>query len=338
MPNTHTDEGPVEAVAFRLAAHRLTENPVLPALAPGGVVVTNDSYLGGTHLNDVTLIYPIFDGDIRVFFAAVREHWADFGGAVPGTMSGSATEIYQEGIRIPPVKLVERGRMNQAAMEILLANMRVPEERLGDFDSGLAAGRTAERRVRELIERHNLIGGIDTATGKEFVHYEWSSGGNGGCLEADGPSAMAAIDWGDLSTVQPTEVLEAKFPLDVESGRQTTDSGGPGRTCGGLGTRRSLKLTRGNARYSLLSDGAMVPPFGILGGESGAPGRELHRQRRWAPTVPDAGEGRRSSDGRRRSDCPPERRRRRLWRPPGARARNGARRRGGRLCLHRCGP
>ena len=74
MPNTHTDEGPVEAVAFRLAAHRLTENPVLPALAPGGVVVTNDSYLGGTHLNDVTLIYPIFDGDIRVFFAAVRDH------------------------------------------------------------------------------------------------------------------------------------------------------------------------------------------------------------------------------------------------------------------------
>jgi len=118
---------------------------------------------------------------------------------------------------------------------------------------------------------HNLIGGIDAASGKEFVHYEWSSGGNGGFLEDDGPSAMAAIDWGDLSTVQSTEVLESRFPLSVDWSRQAMDSGGAGRTRGGLGMRRALRLTRGSARYSLLADGAVVPPFGILGGESGAP-------------------------------------------------------------------
>jgi len=82
---------------------------------------------------------------------------------------------------------------------------------------------------------------------------------------------MAAIDWGDLSTVQSTEVMETRFPLCVEWTRQAMDSGGAGRTRGGLGTRRALRLTRGRASYSLLADGAVVPPFGVLGGETGAP-------------------------------------------------------------------
>jgi N-methylhydantoinase B len=118
---------------------------------------------------------------------------------------------------------------------------------------------------------HNLIGGIDPATGSEFVHYEWACGGNGGFKEADGPSAMAAIDWGDLTTVQPTEVLESRFPLHIEWTQLGLDSGGAGERRGGLGMRRALRLTRGNAVYSLLSDGAIMPPFGIHGGETGAP-------------------------------------------------------------------
>ena len=72
-------------------------------LDPGDIILMNDPYLGGTHLNDVTIIYPVFEDGELVFFPAVREHWADVGGAVPGSMSGTATEIYKEGIRIPPV-------------------------------------------------------------------------------------------------------------------------------------------------------------------------------------------------------------------------------------------
>ncbi len=402
-------------------------------LAPGDVILMNDPYRQGTHLNDVTIVYPIFRDGRLVFLPAVREHWADVGGAVPGSMSGTANEIYQEGIRIPPVKIIEGGRLNGALMEVLLSNMRVRADRQGDFNSGLAACHTAERRIDELTSRygietlqaavtlnldrsetrmrehirglpngvyyyedyletftqngftplllpitltieddrlqadfegvspqvpapvnstlavsaasvlitlksvldpghalnhgsfrpvevvappativnvihpapagshgeirkrivavmlgalsgacpervsadihrtsfHNLIGGVDVATGREYVHYEWSSGGNGGFAEADGPSAMAAIDWGDLSTVQPTEVLETRYPLHVEWSRLGLDSGGPGRRRGGLGMRRSLRLTRGEARYSLLADGAIMPPFGILGGDSG---------------------------------------------------------------------
>ncbi len=71
------------------------------------------------------------------------------GRMVPGSMSGKATEIYQEGVRIPPIKIMQEGRLNQAAMDLLLANMRVPDERIGDFQAGVAACRMAETRIRE---------------------------------------------------------------------------------------------------------------------------------------------------------------------------------------------
>ena len=70
--------------------------------------------------------------------------------------SGTATEIYQEGVRIPPIKLVERGTINKAAMDLILSNMRVPDERLGDFHAGMAACHTAERRIHELVARYGL--------------------------------------------------------------------------------------------------------------------------------------------------------------------------------------
>ena len=79
-------------------------------LAPGDVILLNDPYRGGTHLNDVTLIYPVFEDARLILFPAVREHWADVGGMVPGSLSGDATSIYQEGMRIPPIKIVSGER------------------------------------------------------------------------------------------------------------------------------------------------------------------------------------------------------------------------------------
>jgi N-methylhydantoinase B len=404
-------------------------------LAPGDAILANDPYAGGTHLNDVTIIYPVFREDRLIFFPAVRAHWADVGGMVPGSMSGKATEIYQEGIRIPPIKIMQEGRMNEAALDLLLANMRVPEERLGDFQASLSACRVAEKRIQEICARygletlleavrldlnraearmreciaslpagtyhyedyletfiggrfeplllplaltirgdrmladftgaspqvpfpvnstaavsaaavfitmksvfdpqaplnqgsfrpievitppasivnvqrpapagshgeirkrviatmigalsqivpdkvagdlcrtsfHNLIGGFDAGSGREWVHYEWSAGGNGAFKEDDGPSAMASIDWGDLVTVQSTEVIETRMPLLVESSRLCTDSGGAGMSRGGLSMQRALRVMVPGARYSLLSDGALLPAFGVLGGRSGVP-------------------------------------------------------------------
>jgi len=125
-------------------------------LHAGDVILVNDPYVGGTHLNDVTIIYPVFRDSRLIFFPAVRAHWADVGGMVPGSMSGNATEIYQEGIRIPPLKILEGGRLNEAALDLLLANMRVPDERLGDFQAGLSACRVAETRIHEICARYGL--------------------------------------------------------------------------------------------------------------------------------------------------------------------------------------
>jgi N-methylhydantoinase B len=130
---------------------------VFDTFAPGDVIALNDPFLGGTHLPDITLIAPIFAGSGRhpelVGFAANRAHHADVGGMSPGSMP-VATEIYQEGVIIPPIRLWERGEANHAALELILRNVRTPDERRGDLAAQVAANRTAERRLLELIERY----------------------------------------------------------------------------------------------------------------------------------------------------------------------------------------
>ena len=123
---------------------------------PGDIFLMNDAYRGGTHLNDVTMLYPIFDGRELVFFAANRSHWDDVGGMVPGSMSGLATEILQEGMRIPPIRIYERGEPNQATLDLVFNNMRVPENRKGDFRAMLSTCRVAESRAQEILDRHGL--------------------------------------------------------------------------------------------------------------------------------------------------------------------------------------
>lgn len=414
---------------------RSTMEKLGATIEDGDIILLNDPYSGGTHLNDVTVVYPIFREGKLIFFPAVRAHWSDVGGMVPGSMSGTAVDIYQEGVRIPPIKIVEAGKTNEAALELLLANMRVPEERLGDFNASIMACRVAEKRIHEICDRygvdvlleaarldldraearmrecisklpdgeycyedyletfiggkfeplllplkltikgdqmiadftgaspqvpfpvnstaavssagvfiamksvfdpaaplnqgsfrpievitppgsivnvqrpapagshgeirkrviatmigalaqivpekvagdlcrtsfHNLLGGFDSRSGKEWVHYEWSSGGNGAFMEDDGPSVMAPIDWGDLVTVQSTEVIETRLPLLVRKSEMAIDSGGPGTTRGGLSMIRHLEVLAPDATYSLLSDGAIVPAFGVVGGRSGQP-------------------------------------------------------------------
>lgn len=126
---------------------------VLAPFAPGDIVIFNDPYLGGTHLPDVSLISPIFAGRRILGWVASRAHHADVGGMSPGSMP-VASELYQEGMIIPPVKLYDRGRLNEGVYDLLLRNMRGPEQRRGDFDAQIAANRTGEIRFRELIERY----------------------------------------------------------------------------------------------------------------------------------------------------------------------------------------
>jgi len=122
---------------------------------PGDVLLLNDPYRGGTHLNDVTVIFPVFtDTGQMMIFPAVRAHWVDVGGMVPGSYSGLSTNIYQEGVRIPPIKIWERGVPNRAAMTLLMANMRIPVEREGDLNASIGSCRIAAERVRKLVHKH----------------------------------------------------------------------------------------------------------------------------------------------------------------------------------------
>jgi N-methylhydantoinase B len=120
---------------------------------PGDVIVLNDPYRGGTHLPDVTMVSPVFVGDAVRFFVASRAHHADVGGMSPGSLPLS-TELYQEGVIIPPVRLVDAGQRNEGVLALITANSRAPAERLGDLEAQLAAQRVGERRLLALVATH----------------------------------------------------------------------------------------------------------------------------------------------------------------------------------------
>ncbi|HYE93715.1 MAG TPA: hydantoinase B/oxoprolinase family protein [Terriglobales bacterium] len=123
---------------------------------PGDMFLHNDPYTGGTHLNDVALIYPLFaDGKLFVF-PVVRAHWGDVGGMSPGSLSGGATEIFQEGVRIPPIRIIDKGVSNQAALDLIFSNMRGPRERQGDFEAMIGTCKKAAERVEGMAAKYGV--------------------------------------------------------------------------------------------------------------------------------------------------------------------------------------
>ncbi len=403
---------------------------------PGDLVLHNDPYTGGTHLNDVALIFPVFLEDRLSFFPVIRAHWGDVGGMTPGSLSGGAKEIFQEGIRIPILKVYENGKPNQAVLDLLFSNMRVPYEREGDFQAIVGTCRIAEKRIRELIEKygkeiveecveialhqseqrmrraisaippgtyayeayldcsgdslepvivktkiltegdhltidftgsspqtkgplnagpavaptgvfiilksfldpdgpvnhgafrpirfinpegtvvnarypapcggfseirrcvesavmgalakaipdrvtgdikgtanHVYISGMDSPSGDTFIFYEYPAAGTGAFKEEDGNNAVRSFTEGDFGSIQPVESIENLFPLIVERCELRQDSGGDGKTRGGLGLRREVRVLGEETSLSILSDKNIIPPYGVLGGFWGAPNR-----------------------------------------------------------------
>lgn len=143
-------------IPVHLGAFPLLMSHVVPRFRwrQGDVVICNDPFLGGTHLPDISVISPVFTSRGRLAaFVANRAHHADVGGAFPGSM-GPSTELYQEGVIIPPLKLYDGGRPNGAVLELLLRNVRTPGERDGDLSAQLAANATGVRRFAELLTRY----------------------------------------------------------------------------------------------------------------------------------------------------------------------------------------
>ena len=127
----------------------------LGEIEPGDVFITNDPYNGGvTHLNDMVLTMPVFVDDEIVAWTANIAHWNDVGGMVPGSMSTDATEIFQEGMIYPGVKLISRGEPIRSVFDILTSNCRMPDFLIGDLWAGVASVRVGERRVLEIVNKY----------------------------------------------------------------------------------------------------------------------------------------------------------------------------------------
>ena len=157
-----------EGVMVAQAAHIPVHLGAMPAavravmdlapFAPGDVLALNDPFLGGTHLPDLTTIAPVFaGGDTPIAFVATRAHHADVGGMAPGSMP-VATELLQEGLIVPPLRLVDAGLPNESAIALIVRNSRAPEERRGDLRAQLAATALGARRVEALVARFGVEG------------------------------------------------------------------------------------------------------------------------------------------------------------------------------------
>ena len=123
-------------------------------LDPGDIIIQNDPYLGGTHLMDVKMVMPFYYRGKLWCYLSNTGHWPDTGGMVPGGFNSTATEIQQEGLRLPPVKIVRRGEIVQDVVDIILNNIRVPEERIGDIRAQIGALKTGEKRLTVLLDRY----------------------------------------------------------------------------------------------------------------------------------------------------------------------------------------
>jgi N-methylhydantoinase B len=136
------------------------------AIRPGDIFISNDPYSGGgTHLSDVSLIMPVFFAEQLVAFVASKAHWSEVGGKNPGSWTTDATDVYQEGLQFPNVKLFDRGVANDSLIEMIRANVRLPDMSLGDMWAGIAALRVGEERVLEQIGKYGAAAFFDAVDG-----------------------------------------------------------------------------------------------------------------------------------------------------------------------------
>lgn len=130
-------------------------------LEQGDMLLLNDPYISGTHLPDLTLIAPIFHDNMIIGYAANKAHHTDVGGKAPGSLAADSSELYQEGLIIPPVKYVKRGVVDTEISRLIRSNVRTPEVQMGDLRAQIAANNTGIRRVHELVEQY----GVDVVHG-----------------------------------------------------------------------------------------------------------------------------------------------------------------------------
>lgn len=132
----------------------LVHHPVA-TIRPGDVFMTNSPYEGGgTHLSDVVIVHPVFDGDVLIAWTVNKAHWTEVGGASPGSASTISTDVFQEGLHFRFLKLYDRGRINEPLVELIRTNVRLPDSTIGDLHAGVAACRVGGNRILELAGKY----------------------------------------------------------------------------------------------------------------------------------------------------------------------------------------
>jgi N-methylhydantoinase B len=198
-------------------------------LEPGDIALLNDPFAGGTHLPDLTMVMPVhlLTKKRPSFYVANRAHHADIGGALAGSM-GPAREIFEEGLRIPPVHLFRRGELNREVMHLILANVRTPEEREGDLAAQIAACRTGHRRLLEVVQKY---GERELQTYGNFL-LEYSEKMMSSALRALRPGVYTAEDFldGDGFKSGP---LKIKVRIKINRERAEVDFSGSAPQCAG---------------------------------------------------------------------------------------------------------
>ncbi|WP_235062649.1 hydantoinase B/oxoprolinase family protein [Thalassobacillus devorans] len=123
---------------------------------PGDVFLVNDPYRGGTHFNDTRVLLPVFYNGQLISFMQTNGHWADMGGSTPGSFDVNAKDHFGEGVRIPPVRIYSKGEYLEDVVSLIVSNMRIPEERVGDLRAQVEAAKTGERQLIDLVEKYGL--------------------------------------------------------------------------------------------------------------------------------------------------------------------------------------
>lgn len=147
-------------IAAHVGTLHLTLKAVIEAFAgdirPGDVFAVNDPFAGATHFPDVRVIRPVFDGERLVAFTQANGHWADIGGAVPGSENVNAKDYFADGLRIPPVRVWREGRMQEDIVRLIMANTRAPEDALGDLRAQAEATLAGEREIQRLLDKYGV--------------------------------------------------------------------------------------------------------------------------------------------------------------------------------------
>lgn len=188
-------------------------------LAPGDIVILNDPYLGGMHLPDIFMFRPVFIGNHLLGYSVVVAHHNDIGGRVPGSSAADSTEIFQEGLRIPPLKLYERGVPNETLFRMIGLNVRVPDVVLGDLQAQVAACRIAERGMSELAAKYGIA---------ELEHYfnellDYSERESRRTIRAIPDGSYTCTDYLDDDGITPDQPVPVKVSLHVNGDELTVD-------------------------------------------------------------------------------------------------------------------